>query len=128
VRALLLPGAPDELVAACARVGCQVVVATSAAQGRARLAREAFDLVDGRLAGPRSLEEEIQLRLDAFFARLGAHRAAGLYDAVMREVERPLVAGALKRARGVRAAAAEALGIDRGTLARRLKALGLEDP
>jgi Fis family transcriptional regulator len=128
VRALLLPGAPDALVAACARAGCEVVLAKDAAQGRSRLARESFDLVDGRLAGPRSLDQEIQLRLDAFFSRLGGHRATGLYDAVMREVERPLVAGALARARGVRAAAAEALGIDRGTLARRLKALDLEDP
>ena len=43
-------------------------------------------------------------------------------------VERPLVSGALARARGVRGAAADALGIDRGTLARRLRALGLDRP
>ncbi|HET9552691.1 MAG TPA: helix-turn-helix domain-containing protein [Anaeromyxobacteraceae bacterium] len=128
MKALLLPGAPAALVKACAAAGVEVVTAASPAEGRALLARGKFELVDGRLAGPRSLEEEIQLRLDAFFARLGPHAATGLYDAVMREVERPLVAGALARAGGVRATAAEALGIDRGTLARRAKALGLEDP
>jgi len=45
----------------------------------------------------------------------------------MREVEKPLIAGALARANGIRTAAAEALGIDRGTLARRIRALGMEE-
>jgi Fis family transcriptional regulator, factor for inversion stimulation protein len=128
VKALLLPGAPRALRSACSAAGIEVVVAPTAAEGRDLLGRDEFTLVDGRLATPRSLEQEIQLRLDAFFARLGPHDASGLYAAVLREVERPLVAGALARAGGVRAAAAEALGIDRGTLARRLKALGLEEP
>ena len=72
-------------------------------------------------------DEELQHRVEAFLERLRGHAAGGPYDAVMREVEKPLIAGALARANGVRVAAAAALGIDRGTLARRMRALGLDD-
>jgi Fis family transcriptional regulator, factor for inversion stimulation protein len=124
-RALLLGDSPPSLQRACAACGLAVVRARSAAEGRALLGRGRYELVDGRIARPLPLEEEIQQRLDLFYERLRGHPASGLYQAVLREVERPLVAGALARARGVRAAAAQALGIDRGTLARRIRALGL---
>ncbi|HZY03078.1 MAG TPA: helix-turn-helix domain-containing protein [Anaeromyxobacteraceae bacterium] len=127
MRALLLAEAPSPLLRACQASGCEVTRVRTVAEGRAVLSRSRarFDLVDGRIAHPPPLDEEIQERLDLFFERLGGHPSGGLYQAVMREVERPLVSGALARARGVRSAAARALGIDRGTLARRLKALGL---
>lgn len=127
-KALLLDDAPPDLVRLCVEGGLALVRAASVVEGRARLARERFVVVDGRIARPRPLEEEIQHRLDAYFDQLHGHPAAGLYHAVMRAVERPLVSGALARARGVRGAAADALGIDRGTLARRLRALGLDRP
>ena len=127
-KALLLDDAAPELVRLCVECGLALVRADSVIDGRARLARERFVVVDGRIARPRPLEEEIQHRLDAYFDQLHGHPAAGLYHAVMRAVERPLVSGALARARGVRGAAADALGIDRGTLARRLRALGLDRP
>jgi Fis family transcriptional regulator len=96
--------------------------------GRGLIARGGgrFALVDGRIAAPRPLDEEMRHRLDAFFDRLRRHEASDLYEAVMREVERPLIAGALARAGGVRASAAETLGIDRGTLVRRMRALGMD--
>jgi Fis family transcriptional regulator len=129
MRALLLPDSPAAIARACEDAGLEVVRAASVPSGRALLTRAAsgFAFVDGRIASPRTLDEEIRHRLEAFFERLRDHRASGLYDAVMRTVERPLIAGALARTRGVRAAAAETLGIDRGTLARRIRALGLED-
>jgi Fis family transcriptional regulator len=127
VKALILEDSPPELRRACDVAGLELVLVATPAAGRDRIAREQFALVDGRVASPRPLEEEIRHRLDVFFDRLGAHPAAGLYAAVMNEVERPLIAGALARSRGVRAAAAERLGIDRGTLARRMHALGLDE-
>ena len=126
-RALVLPDTPAEVVQACETAGLELVRVSTAAAGRVLVARGAFAFVDGRIASPCSLEEEIHHRLDLFFERLRDHDAAGLYAAVMREVERPLIACALARARGVRPAAAEALGIDRGTLARHIRALGIEE-
>lgn len=123
MRALLLPEAPAALERACAAAGAEVTRAASAGEGRALLARESFDLVDGRLARPLPLEWEIRRRVEVFFAQLRGHSAAGLYQAVLREVERPLIAAALTRAGGIRADAARLLGIDRGTLARRIRAL-----
>ncbi len=126
MRALLLADAEPSLALACERGGIAVVRAAGAHEGRTLVARGRFDLVDGRLARPLPLEDEIHRRLDAFYERLRGHAAAGVYQAVLREVERPLIAAALRRAGGVRAAAAKALGIDRGTLSRRIRALGLE--
>jgi Fis family transcriptional regulator, factor for inversion stimulation protein len=123
VRALLLDGAPAPVERACAAAGAAVTRAASAAEGRALLASEPFELVDGRLARPPPLEWEIRRRIDVFYAQLQGHEATGLYHAMLREVERPLIAAALARAGGVRADAARALGIDRGTLARRIRAL-----
>ncbi|HET9598874.1 MAG TPA: helix-turn-helix domain-containing protein, partial [Anaeromyxobacteraceae bacterium] len=125
MRALVLPDAPDALLAACARAGAEVVRPPSPEEARTLLARERFDLVDGRLARPLSLEGEIRRRIELFYEQLKGHSATGLYQAVLREVERPLIAAALARARGVRADAARVLGIDRGTLARRMRALGV---
>jgi Fis family transcriptional regulator, factor for inversion stimulation protein len=125
MRALLLDDASSGLRTACEASGLAVVRARSVAEARALLGRGRYDLVDARLARPLPLEEEIHLRLDLFYERLRGHTAAGLHQAVLREVERPLIRAALRRARGVRSAAAEALGIDRGTLVRRMRALGL---
>jgi Fis family transcriptional regulator len=124
-RALLLDDASEDAIRACVSLGLAVVRVRTVSAGRALLAHSAFVLVDGRIASPRPLEEEIQHRLDAFFDRLRGHASGGLYEAVMRLVERPLIAGALAREKGVRSAAAETLGIDRGTLARRMRALRL---
>jgi Fis family transcriptional regulator, factor for inversion stimulation protein len=126
LRALLLADSA-ELAGACAEAGFEVERAQTVAEGRALAAREKFAVVDARIARPRPLDEELQHRVEAFFERLRGHPADGLYDSVMREVEKPLIAGALARANGVRAAAAAALGIDRGTLVRRMRALGLDD-
>ncbi len=123
MRALLLESAPASLDAACAALGLDVVRARTAADARALLARERFDLVDGRLARPVPLESEIRNRVELFYEQLRGHAATGLYGAVLREVERPLLTAALARAGGVRSEAARVLGIDRGTLARRLRAL-----
>ena len=103
MRALLLADAPGALARACATAG--------------------LELVDGRIARPIPLEWEIRRRIDVFYGQLRGHSASGLYDAVMREVERPLIASVLARARGVRADAARVLGIDRGTLSRRIRTL-----
>jgi Fis family transcriptional regulator len=125
MKALLLKDAPVPLVRLCAELGAERVVVSSIAEGRDRLAHGRFDLVDGRIARPAPLEWEIRHRVELFYEHLRGQEVSGLYDAVMREVERPLLSASLARANGVAATAAKDLGIDRGTLARRLRALGL---
>ena len=125
MRALLLEDAPGALQRACAAAGAEIVRARTAAEARALLARERFDMVDGRLARPMPLEWEIRERIERFYEQLQGHSASGLYQAVLHEVERPLIAAALARAKGIRSDAARVLGIDRGTLARRMRALRL---
>jgi len=122
VRALLLEGAPRALESALDGLGVEVV-SVKETEARRLLTRERFDLVDGKLARPLPLEWEIRQRIEQFYEQLRGHTATGLYQAVLREVERPLIAAALTRARGVRADAARVLGIDRGTLSRRMRAL-----
>lgn len=125
MRALLLADSPAPLRRACDVAGAECVLAGSVAEGRRKLALERFDVVDGRIARPAPLEWEIRNRVELFYEQLQGHSVSGLYDAVMREVEKPLLAAALSRARGVRSDAARDLGIDRGTLARRIRALGI---
>jgi Fis family transcriptional regulator len=125
MRALLLADSSAQLTRACDLAGAERVLVPSLAEGRRRLALERFEIVDGRIARPAPLEWEIRNRVELFYEQLRGHSVSGLYDAVMREVEKPLLAAALSRARGVRSDAARDLGIDRGTLARRIRALGL---
>lgn len=125
MRALLLPDAPPALQNLCEALGVERTVVPTVTEARRRLAQQRFDLVDGRIARPAPLEWEIRHRVEQFYDHLRGQEVSGLYDAVMREVERPLLSAALSRARGVAANAAKDLGIDRGTLARRLRALGL---
>jgi Fis family transcriptional regulator len=125
MRALLLADCPPPLLRLCSELGAERVFVGTLAEGRVQLAHGRFDVVDGRIARPAPLEWEIRHRVELFYEHLRGQEVRGLYAAVMREVERPLLAAALARANGVAAAAAKDLGIDRGTLARRLRALGL---
>jgi len=60
-------------------------------------------------------------------ASLNGHRPARLYDMVLREVEEPLLRAALDYAAGNQSHAAVILGINRGTLRKKLRALGLSE-
>ena len=65
--------------------------------------------------------------LRGYLATLNGHRPADLYRLVMTEVERPLFKNVLEYAGGNQSEAAEILGINRGTLRKKLIAHKLID-
>ena len=76
---------------------------------------------------PASLGELTERYLQAYFSGFGGDLPpAGLYDRVIREVERPLLSAALAATRGNQIRAAELLGLNRNTLRARIKMLDIK--
>lgn len=63
--------------------------------------------------------------LQDYFEQLEGHPAANLYEMLMTEVEVPLLRATLAHTNGNQSRAAEILGINRGTLRKKLKQYGL---
>lgn len=76
----------------------------------------------GRSVPLRSMTEEA---LDRYFANLNGHAPGHLYDLVLREVEEPLFRAVLDYSEGNQSRAAEVLGINRGTLRKKLRSYGI---
>jgi two-component system nitrogen regulation response regulator GlnG len=62
---------------------------------------------------------------DYFVAHKGAMPAAGLYDRVLREIERPLIVATLVATRGNQIKAAHVLGLNRNTLRKKIRELDI---
>jgi two-component system, NtrC family, nitrogen regulation response regulator GlnG len=62
---------------------------------------------------------------DYFAAHRGALPAAGLYDRVLREIERPLIIATLGATRGNQIRAAHLLGLNRNTLRKKIRELDI---
>ena len=71
------------------------------------------------------LRNHAERALSDYFANLNGHRPARLYDMVLREVEEPLFRTVLDYASGNQSQAAVILGINRGTLRKKLREFGL---
>ncbi len=63
--------------------------------------------------------------LDQYFATLNGDRPGDLYDLVIGEVERPLFEAVMDYTQGNQSQAAGILGINRGTLRKKLKTYSL---
>lgn len=104
------------------------------------LARDAVidaEAIRGLMGAPRTPSEPAEAGFDqavrALLDRLGREAPAGLddgtlYDRVIAEVERPLIAAMLARHGGNQLRAARALGINRNTLRKRLDDWGIDLP
>jgi Fis family transcriptional regulator len=95
-----------------------------AARNKTRSRREARPVVAhaGRSVPLRSHTEQA---LDSYFTNLNGHAPGHLYELVMREVEEPLFRAVLDYADGNQSRAADILGINRGTLRKKLKNYGI---
>ena len=98
-----------------------------------------LDIIDMELAEPamsaeprgapdgESLTQAVERHLRDFF---DAHKdglpASGLYDRVLREVERPLISLSLLATRGNQIRAAELLGLNRNTLRKKIRELDIQ--
>ncbi|HWG30055.1 MAG TPA: DNA-binding transcriptional regulator Fis [Steroidobacteraceae bacterium] len=71
------------------------------------------------------LRNHAERALSEYFTSLNGDRPAHLYDLVLREVEEPLFRVVLDYAEGNQSRAAVILGINRGTLRKKLKQFGL---
>jgi Fis family transcriptional regulator len=71
------------------------------------------------------LRSHAERALSDYFTSLNGSRPAHLYDLVLREVEEPLLRVVLDYAEGNQSRAAGILGINRATLRKKLKLLGL---
>jgi Fis family transcriptional regulator, factor for inversion stimulation protein len=92
------------------------------AKRNSRARRDGVSRVNGRDVPLRSHAERA---LNDYFASLNGHKPAHLYDLVIREVEEPLFRAVLDYADGNQSRAAGILGINRGTLRKKLRELGL---
>ncbi len=63
--------------------------------------------------------------LDGYFSKLNGHKPGDLYQLVLGEVEKPLFKAVLDYTNGNQSEAAEILGINRGTLRKKLRTYNL---
>lgn len=72
------------------------------------------------------IAELIENKLESYFDALnGDQPANNLYNQIIKEVERPLIASVLSLVNGNKVKASEILGINRNTLAKKIKELKL---
>ena len=71
------------------------------------------------------LRDITEQALKDYFKNLNGHAPVELYDVVLREIELPLFRTVMDYTRGNQSRAASILGINRGTLRKKLKNYGL---
>lgn len=71
--------------------------------------------------GTRPLRSVTEEAIKNYFANLNGHKPAELYDLVINEVEEPLLKAVMQYTGGNQSRAAEILGINRGTLRKKLR-------
>ncbi|MCW9023554.1 MAG: DNA-binding transcriptional regulator Fis [Gammaproteobacteria bacterium] len=73
------------------------------------------------------LRASVENAVEAYFQQLNGHSTNELYKMVLQEVEEPLLRCVLKYTKGNQSKASEMLGINRGTLRKKLKLYDLHD-
>ena len=76
--------------------------------------------------GKEPLRQCVGEAVDNYFSTLDGRATNGLYKLVLKEVEAPLLEAVLRQTRGNQTRAAEVLGLNRGTLRKKLREYGLD--
>jgi Fis family transcriptional regulator len=77
-------------------------------------------------SGDGLLRRHVADSIEQYFHALNGHKPNGLYQLVLEQVEGPLLEAVMDYSAGNQSRAAEILGINRGTLRKKLKDYGLE--
>lgn len=72
-----------------------------------------------------SLREQVEATMQRYFAQLDGQPTTDLYQLVLQEVELPLLESVLAYTHGNQSKASEILGLNRGTLRKKLKQYNL---
>lgn len=78
-----------------------------------------------RLNGSNEIGKTVEKSLDEYFRKLDGETPHGIYDMVITNVERTLIASVLARANGNQTQAADMLGMNRNTLRTKLAKYGI---
>ncbi len=72
-----------------------------------------------------TLRESVELAMKNYFSQLDNEQPVDIYDLVLAEVEAPLMEAVMTYTRGNQTRASQVLGLNRGTLRKKLKTHGL---
>lgn len=72
-------------------------------------------------SGGQGLSDTVRRVLENYFRDLDGHEPAHLYQLVLQEIERPLLETVMQYTRGNQSKASIVLGLNRGTLRKKLK-------
>ena len=75
---------------------------------------------------PNPLRACVKTMMENYFNDMAGHQVGDIYEMVLSEVEHPLLESVMQYTRGNQSKAAELLGINRGTLRKKLKKHGLD--
>jgi Fis family transcriptional regulator, factor for inversion stimulation protein len=84
-----------------------------------------FDAIPGAPTEQRSLRQSVEFAVDRYFRQLDGQPVTDVYDMVLQEIEAPLLEVVMKYTRKNQTMASTVLGLNRGTLRKKLKRYGL---
>lgn len=72
------------------------------------------------------LRDSVELALTNYFKNMDGQPVSDVYNMVLQEVEQPLLDAVMEYTKGNQTKAAKVLGLNRGTLRKKLKTYGIE--
>lgn len=72
------------------------------------------------------LSEHVSVALEHYFKQINGHPVCGLYEMVIREVEKPLIKSVLEQCGHNQSKASEMLGMSRGTLRKKMASFSID--